>query len=134
SLEREWEAKNVLFSVDLPEIKFTFNEGLLREVWANLIGNAIKFSFEGGEIRINAETLNDEIRVKISDDGKGINAEAIEHVFDKFYQADEAHKEHGNGLGLPLVKKILDFAGGNIYVESTEGKGSAFTVVLPLNG
>ena len=106
------------------------DENLLDMVWNNLISNAIKFTPEKGKIEIEAKKEGNAVLVSISDNGCGINAESLHHIFDKFYQADTSHATEGNGLGLALVKRILDLLGGDISVISAPAKGSVFTVKL----
>ena len=101
-------------------------------VWNNLISNAVKFTPEQGKIEITAKKEGDSVLVSVSDNGCGIPDKSLHHIFDKFYQADTSHATQGNGLGLALVKRILDLLGGNISVISTVGTGSIFTVKLPV--
>lgn len=108
------------------------DENLLDMVWNNLISNAIKFTPQKGKIEIEAKKEEDYLLVSISDNGCGICSEELQHIFDKFYQADTSHATQGNGLGLALVKRILDLLGGDITVVSVQGTGSVFTVKLNL--
>ena len=130
ALETEWEKKSIEFEVDLDEIEYMGSESLLYHVWDNLISNAIKFSNFGGEIRISLTQANNKVIFTISDDGTGISEEVQKHIFTKFYQGDPSHKEQGHGLGLALVKKVIDILGGEISVQSEVNKGSAFTILL----
>ena len=86
----------------------------MRHVWDNLIGNAIKFSPQGGLVRIRLTEQENKIIFTVEDNGPGISEEAKKHIFDKFYQADSSHKQEGNGLGLALVKRVLLITGGEI--------------------
>ena len=129
-LESQWESKNIEFDIELDDTSFLGNESLLHHIWDNLISNAIKFSEVGGEIKIRLENLTDKVVFTISDKGKGIDENAIKHIFDKFYQGDSSHKQEGNGLGLALVKKIIDLENGEISVHNNEDKGCTFTVTL----
>ena len=97
----------------------------------NVISNAIKFSHEGGRIFISSTRQPDTIAITIRDEGIGISPSEIGHIFDKFYQVDTAHSSAGNGLGLPLVYRIVQLSGGEIHVKSEVGKGTEFTVTLP---
>ncbi|MDO5151708.1 MAG: HAMP domain-containing sensor histidine kinase [Oscillospiraceae bacterium] len=106
------------------------DEHLLDMVWNNLISNAIKFTTPKGKIEIEAKKEDGFVSVSVSDSGCGINADSLHHIFDKFYQADTSHATEGNGLGLALVKRILDLLGGDISVVSVAEKGSVFTVKL----
>lgn len=130
SLENEWEKKEIEFDIEMDDTDFVGNETLLHHIWDNLISNAIKFSEIGGEITINLKNLEDKIIFTISDKGIGISEDAQKHIFDKFYQADSSHKEKGNGLGLALVKKIIDLENGEISVKNNMDNGCTFTVVL----
>ena len=131
SLESEWSVKNLDFDIALPKIDFLGNEGLLYHVWYNLIGNAIKFSYENQTIKISMEKTDSEVIVAIADSGCGMEKDAQRHIFEKFYQADKTHSKEGNGLGLTLVKRIVDLCNGPITVESQLHKGSVFIVRLP---
>lgn len=130
-LETKWEEKKIEFDVDMEEIKYYSTESILLHVWTNLIGNAIKFGPYEGVITIRLYKDNDRIVFLIEDQGPGINEEDKGHLFDKFYQSDSSHKEEGNGLGLALVKRIVEFEEGEISVENISGGGCRFTVILP---
>ena len=130
ALESDWESKNIEFDIEMDDTDFVGNEALLHHIWDNLISNAIKFSDYNGEIKIRLYNQKDKIIFTISDKGIGISEDAKKHIFDKFYQADSSHKQEGNGLGLALVKKIIDLEGGKISVQNNEDKGCTFTVVL----
>lgn len=130
-LEAKWEEKAVEFDVELDEIKYYGGESILLHVWTNLIGNAIKFGPKNGTIRISLHKEEHNIVFSIEDQGPGIRQEDIPHLFEKFYQGDSSHKEEGNGLGLALVKQIVEFEKGEIRVENMSGGGCRFTVILP---
>jgi len=102
-------------------------------VWDNLISNAVKFSPEGGLVQIRLTTTPQHITFVIEDSGPGLSEEDQKHIFDKFYQADSSHKQEGNGLGLALVKKILQLENGKITVENCPQGGVRFTVYLNEN-
>lgn len=129
-LEDKWSAKRIDFDLDLHVIKYCGDEELLQQVWINLISNAIKFSHEGGEIRITAKKEGNVIKVVIADNGIGIADENKDRIFEKFYKGDTSRTKEGSGLGLPIVKKIIERCGGRISFESTLGKGSTFYVEL----
>lgn len=131
ALEPLWMQKDLILDIDLQEVTCFGNEGLLAQVWTNLLSNAIKFTPASGTIRITLFQSKKDITVAFSDSGIGISGDAQKHIFDKFYQADKSRNGYGNGLGLSLVKKILDISGGRIEVSSSEGKGATFTVTLP---
>lgn len=132
--EPEWEKKEIEFDVDMDAIEYTGNEPMMRHVWDNLIGNAIKFDPQYGLIRIQLTEEEDAIRFSIEDSGPGLGEEALKHIYDKFYQGDSSHKEEGNGLGLSLVKRILSLENGTIQAENLSAGGCRFTVVLKNNG
>lgn len=131
TMQNEWESKNITLSVELDEVKFFGNKEMVRHIWSNLIGNAIKFTPENGEIAIRMNEENGVICLSVKDNGIGMSKEVLEHIFDKFYQGDKSHKTLGNGLGLPLTKRIVTLCGGDISAESKESKGSIFKVYLP---
>ncbi|MGN1027079.1 MAG: ATP-binding protein [Faecousia sp.] len=130
-LESQWSAKNILFDLDLPKLPYRNNMEMMDHVWLNLIGNAVKFSHDGGTIHIRGKKEKSHITVWIRDEGIGIRPEHISHIFDKFYQEDTAHASAGNGLGLALVHRILELCRGEIQVESQEGQGTTFCIRLP---
>lgn len=133
-LEKQWTAKDISFDIDMQEIQYTTNAEMLSQVWVNIIGNAIKFSPEGSSIRVKLFKEGDVITAEITDRGIGMDQQTISHIFERFYQGDRAHASEGNGLGLPLVKRIVELCNGNIRVESQYGKGTNFIVTLPENG
>ena len=102
----------------------------MSHVWDNLISNAIKFGPRGGTVRIGLAVSADGIVFTVEDEGEGIAKEAEEHIFNKFYQSDTSHKSEGNGLGLALVKRILETVGGLVKAENLPGRGAKFTVIL----
>ena len=130
-LEPKWEEKDLEFDVDLERVEYTGDESMLMHVWNNIIGNAIKFDPQGGYVGIKMKQRDGEITVTVEDSGPGVDEEAKKHIFDRFYQADSSHKEEGNGLGLALVKRIVDANKGRVTVENRIAGGCRFTVVLP---
>lgn len=131
TLEERWSKKDILLDVDLEDVEFFGNESLTFHVFSNIIGNAIKFTPEEKEIAIRLSRREKKIIFAVEDSGPGIAGKDINHIFDKFYQSDSSHKEEGNGLGLSLVKSILDLMGGEIKVENRECGGARFTVIIP---
>lgn len=121
-------------SLSLGKITYSGDEGLLTQVWINLIHNAIKFTPEQGEINVALTDGGESVVCQISDTGSGISEEDRMHIFERFYKADKARDraQGGSGLGLSLVKKIVELHGGTVTVESQAGEGSTFTVTLPL--
>ena len=130
--ENKWAEKNIDLNIDLDEVTIFYDEALFGQVWQNLISNAIKFTEIGGEINILLKKYDEEAVFTIRDNGIGMSEEVKSHIFDKFYQGDTSHAKEGNGLGLALVKKILDNSHCSIEVESKEGEGSTFTVRIPI--
>ena len=130
-LEALWSKKNIEFDIELEEVLLTGDENLIHEVWLNLIQNAIKFSNQNGTIKISLQKDKDMVKVEITDDGIGISNEDKNLIFERFYKGDKSRSKDGNGLGLVLVKKIVELSNGKIYFNSELGKGSCFTVELP---
>ena len=131
-LERKWTQKQIEWDVDMDEATYTGNESLMLHVWVNLLDNAIKFDPVGGEIRLRLHCESTCIRITVSDNGPGIPKDQQSAIFERFYQADGSHKSEGNGLGLALARRIVRMCGGEISVSSEPGKGSCFTVELPI--
>lgn len=129
--ESAWEEKNLDLDCEIAEnIWVEADPELLKLVWANLFSNAIKFAAPGGKISLKLTADGSWACVAVSDTGCGMTAETGARIFEKFYQGDTAHATQGNGLGLALVKRVVDITGGVISVSSTPGKGSTFTVRL----
>lgn len=128
--EEKIDEKGLELDCDLEEVYVKSDPNFLEIVWNNLISNAVKFTETGGKIKVTLGAENGQAVVKISDTGCGISRETGMHIFDKFYQGETSHSQEGNGLGLALVKKVIDILGGEISVESEEGKGSVFMVKL----
>lgn len=133
SLEPQWSEKETDFDVELEEISYCGDERLLMHVWNNLIGNAVKFNPPNAAVRLRLSRSDGGVIFTVEDEGPGIPPEAQKHIFDKFYQGDSSHREEGNGLGLALVKRILNVCGGEIAQENLPGRGCRFTVRLPEN-
>ena len=132
-LEPKWMEKQMEFDVELDSVTYEGNSNLLQHVWNNLIDNAIKFNREGGMIRMRLKEREDTYIFTIEDEGPGVPEEFRKKIFNKFYQADNSHKQDGNGLGLALVKRILDSCGGEIAQENLAPVGCRFTVILRKN-
>ncbi|MBQ8209507.1 MAG: HAMP domain-containing histidine kinase [Clostridia bacterium] len=130
-LEKQWSKKKLNLELELNEVEFFSNEEMLSHVWLNILGNAIKFTPEDGTITVKCTQDSESITVKITDTGVGMSDETRNHIFDKFYQGDSSHKSNGNGLGLPLAKRVVDLCNGKISVKSQIGKGTTFVVKLP---
>lgn len=127
--EDAWEEKEIELETDMDESAMVeADESLLELVWNNLLSNAVKFTPPGGTIAVKQSTQEGLVTVSVSDTGCGMDAESMKHIFDKFYQGDTSHSGEGNGLGLALVKRVLELLDGEIRVESEPGKGSSFLV------
>ena len=127
--ENAWEAKNLEIETEIEDgVNVESDPELLSLVWNNLFSNAIKFTEGGGTVGLKLHTENGHAVVEVSDTGCGISPEVGAHIFEKFYQGDTSHATQGNGLGLALVKRVVDIVGGEISVSSELGKGSTFTV------
>lgn len=131
-MEPKWAEKKITVNVELDNVIYRGNEDLTKQIWLNLLDNAIKFSYQGGIIDITLINVNDEIRFIIQDNGHGMDNQTQLSIFDKFYQGDASHSKKGYGLGLPLVKRIVELCHGHISMHSELNKGSTFIVVLPI--
>ena len=130
--QQKWRQKTLDFDVETVPAEYTGSEALLKEVWLNLLDNAAKFSPEGGQITLRLRKEAGALVAAVTDHGEGMDAECQKHIFEQFYQGDSSHTTQGNGLGLSMVKKVLELHGGSIRVDSAPGQGSCFTVTLPL--
>lgn len=132
--EEEWEKRNLIIETDLQDdVIINCDSELLEIVWNNILSNAVKFNKPAGTILLRLTTTPDNAVVVISDTGCGIDEEKINHIFDKFYQCDSSHSTRGNGLGLALVKRIVDMVGADIAVTSKKDAGTTFTVKIPFD-
>lgn len=123
--------KNIELDCNIEEDLFIISEpSYLEIIFNNLINNAIKFTSDNGKITISLSKNNDEYTLKISDTGCGMDSETGKHIFDKFYQGDTSHSKNGNGLGLALVKRVIDILGGKIIVSSELNVGTTFEVII----
>ena len=131
--ESKWMEKNLDFSLDIEELYIRGNEPLLKQVWLNLIDNAVKFSPENGKLELSLHRTSSSTVFSITDHGEGMEPAVVRHIFEKFYQGDTSHAAKGHGLGLSIAQKIIGLHKGEISVHSEPGKGSTFTVALPLS-
>lgn len=135
--ENVWEKKNIEIETDIEnDVYIRTDAELLAVVWNNLFSNAIKFTENGGKIGVSLKSTGNNVEVKISDTGCGMDEKTIKHIFDKFYQGDTSRSTQGNGLGLALVKRVIDLLDAEISVESSPSVGSTFCVKFrsDLNG
>lgn len=133
-LEGKWAAKNIEFDMDLPLQMYYGSESLLFRVWSNILDNAIKHSPVDGLIHVTIQQTEAQLTVSIIDHGDGMAEEVQKHIFEKFYQGDQSRKAEGNGLGLALVKRIVEICHGTVTLQSSPGQGTAFAVNLPRSG
>jgi signal transduction histidine kinase len=131
-LENKWERKSLELELDFREHEIEGNEELLKEVWINLLDNAVKFTPACGTVAVAIKEDIGKVSVTVSNTGSEISDENMKKIWNKFYQADESHSAEGNGVGLAIVKRVVDLHGGAISVKSGEGVTS-FTVDLPVD-
>lgn len=131
--EDVWESKNINVETDMDDsIYVDADPELLSLVWNNLFSNAFKFTENNGNVNLSVKREDDKAVIKVKDSGCGISPEVGAHIFEKFYQGDTSHATKGNGLGLALVKRVIDITGGDISVDSKVDVGSTFTVKLKM--
>ena len=126
-----WERENIEIETDIAEdVQVCADRELLSLVWNNLLSNAFKFTPAGCTVSLTLTATEHQAVVRVQDTGCGMSAETGAHIFEKFYQGDTSHAMRGNGLGLALVKRVVDIVHGEISVESELGKGTTFTVKI----
>ena len=130
-LEKKWAQKSLSLSVDFDEFYITANEDMLKQVWINIIDNAIKFANPKSELEVAVEATESHITVAVTNEGKAIDDGELELIFNKFYQADKSRSTEGNGIGLSIVRHITELHGGSVSAKSEDGK-TTFTVALPI--
>lgn len=131
NFEKTWEEKKIEIDTRIEEEVFVESDTeLVALVWNNLFSNAIKFTEPGGKVSLTLKSEGEYAVVQVGDTGCGISSEVGRHIFEKFYQGDTSHATQGNGLGLALVKRVVDIVGADISVSSEVGKGSTFTVKI----
>lgn len=133
-LASEWSGKNITFIGEMDEVRYYGNAHILQHLWLNLIHNAIKYTPANGEISVRLFEHGDSVTVTVSDTGCGMTPEVVARIFDRYYQADPCKTRHGLGLGLSIVKRIVDLCDGEIEVKSRVNEGSTFIVRLPNGG
>ncbi len=130
-LEHSWSKKDIDMRIELDDIYYVGNEELMAQIWQNIINNAIKFTPQGGIISVTLTRGQNNIICKIFDNGPQISPQVKAHIFDKFYQGDKSRATEGNGLGLALVKRVVDLCSGRVYADNVTDGGVCFTVELP---
>lgn len=132
-LAEKWEGREYEFDIELPQMHIESDPDLLQQIWLNLIDNAMKYSSPEKAIHISGERVENGIAVTVRDEGIGIPEEKQAHIFDAFYQCEESHKKDGNGLGLSIVKRILELLNGRIECQSAVGQGTRMRVIIREN-
>ena len=130
-ITEKWKQKEIELTFTSQRVHCVTDPDLSMQVWTNLLDNAVKYSSDSVHLMIDIQEENDTARVTIADNGIGMSEEDQRHIFEQFYQVEHSHVQEGNGLGLTIVKTIVDQLGGSISVESEIGKGSTFQVILP---
>jgi len=132
-LEPKWSEKNLHIEIDLEDgIEMLGDKNLIQQLWVNLLDNAIKYTNNGGIIKVGLWRNGNKAIFRLEDNGCGMSDETMRHMFDKFYQGDKSHSATGNGLGLTIARRIIELCSGTIEVQSELGKGSVFLVEIPL--
>lgn len=131
-LSGTWLKKNMNFDVSLESVMYRGNKEMMQHMWINLLDNAVKYTPEGGKITVLVREENGYAIVKIMDTGEGISKDIQKSLFDPYFQGDSSHSRQGLGLGLSIVKRIVELCKGTISVRSTLGEGSEFKVILPM--
>lgn len=129
-LEKKWSAKNLEIYADFGEHEISANESLLKQVWINLLDNAVKFTPESGKITICISQQLSELTVSIQNSGSEITTKDQKYIFNKFYQGDTSHSSEGTGTGLAIVKKVIELHEGKIFAISDDGQ-TTFSVQIP---
>lgn len=130
-LEKQWTEKNLDLSMDFDDFIIEADEDLMKQVWFNILDNAIKFADEGGALGIDMKKTGGTLCVNVYNDGPEIPEADRERIFDKFYQTDKTHSRYGNGIGLSIVKRIVELHNGSVAARREDGK-TVLSVSLPL--
>ena len=132
-LSHAWTEKKIEFSGSFDVCPVHASRELMQHVWLNLLDNAVKYTPEGGEISVMARAEGDTVKVSISDTGKGMDRETLDHIFEPYFKGKTGYTAPGLGLGLAIVKRIIELSQGTITVLSEEGTGTTFTIMFPAN-
>ena len=130
-LSRDWLEKKITFSGEFISAQYRGNREIMQHLWLNLLDNAVKYTPAGGEISVTMRQLPGGIEAAVADTGIGMSEETAAHLFEAYYRGDGSHTEAGLGLGLAVVKRILELCGGTISVKTRKDEGSTFIVFLP---
>lgn len=130
-LSEKWADREQEFDLNMDELSVNSDRDLLQQIWINLIDNAMKYSDIGSVLHVSGIDCTSYIKISIKDEGIGISEEKLSHIFEKFYQCEVSHKSQGNGLGLSIVKRIVELLNGNIECKSKEGVGTEMIIHLP---
>ena len=131
-LEHKWTDRNITMTLTGDEHTVSANEELLKQLWINILDNAIKFSPTGSEIKIAVTRKGNSLSFLFADEGKGMDENTAQHAFDKFFQGDISHKSSGSGIGLAISKRICELHDGEIKIKYTGESGTVFQVILPV--
>ena len=131
-LEKQWSEKNLDLILNLEELFISSNEEMVKQIWVNVLSNAINYSKPSGTLKVECRQDQQFAKVRIRDYGAGMPDKVRERIFEKFYQGDASHGASGNGLGMSIVKRIVDLCGGRIVIKSQLQKGTVVIVYLPI--
>ncbi len=129
-MSEKWESRSPEFDIDFPDLTVVADPDLTQQLWINLLDNAIKYSPDVPVIHITGSSEGGEVTVRIRDEGMGMTPEQMERMYERFYQGDVSHQQQGNGLGLSIVRRVLELLHGSIQCRSEEGKGTEFEICL----
>ena len=130
-LEQKWTDKNLDIEINIDDVKAYGDDKLLKEVWLNILDNAVKFSKPSGRLVVQVVDHLESVEFSVRDFGCGMNEFSVKHMYDKFYQGDTSRASSGFGIGMSIVKKVIDLHQGLITVDSVPGEGTIVTVRLP---
>jgi len=130
-LEEDWAKKELVLELDFEELELNSNEEMIKQIWVNVLSNAINYSNQGDKLKISCKKDGKLAKVRIQDYGAGMSDRVRERIFEKFYQGDASHGASGNGLGMPIVKRIIDLCGGKIVIKSQIKKGTVVVIYIP---